>query len=85
MENRLTAERPEATFGQPCELRVIEPRSLNRLAGVSVWRSAMREQIADAIITLLNAGADPDDLRRAIQNIAGVDFIPTPAAERVVN
>lgn len=45
----------------------------------------MREQIADAIITLLNAGADPDDLRRAIQNIAGVDFIPTPAAERVVN
>lgn len=35
----------------------------------------MSEEIADAIITLLNAGADPLALQEATQDIAGLDFI----------
>ncbi len=35
----------------------------------------MSEDVADAIITLLNAGADPAALQDATADIAGLDFI----------
>ena len=35
----------------------------------------MSDEVADAIVTLLNAGADPEALQDATQDIADVDFI----------
>lgn len=35
----------------------------------------MSDDIADAIIALLNAGADPEALQEATQDIEGLDFV----------
>lgn len=42
----------------------------------------MTQQIATAVVALLNAGVDPEVIRAAFQHIDGVDFIP---AERAVH
>lgn len=45
----------------------------------------MREEIAAAVITLLNAGANPAAIQAAIKDIEGVEFIACPDKERLVN